>query len=250
MKKTIMALMIAGVSSGAYADTILGIYAGAGNWMASYEGDAGADAVDLDELNLEDTDNLYFYIALEHPVPLIPNIRLAHTNIQVDGISTLTSTFTLDEQTYTSGTAVFTDLDMTHTDATLYYEILDNWVTFDIGITARSFDGYVYVESREPGVDQSEEVELSEVVPMGYVKAQFDLPFSGWRVGASGNVISYSGDSFSDLDAKIGYMSDGLALDFGLDIGYRSMNLKIDDSDDLQADLTIAGPYVEASLHF
>jgi outer membrane protein len=247
MKKTLIALMIAGASSGAYADTILGIYAGAGNWMASYDGDAGSDSIDVEELNLDDTDNLYFYAALEHPVPLIPNIRLAHTNVQVEGMSTLTSTFTLDEETYSQGTDVFTELDMTHTDGTLYYEILDNWVTFDIGLTARAFDGFIYVEDQQSG--RSERVELSEVVPLGYVKAQFDLPFSGWRVGAEGNAISYSGDSFSDLNAKIGYMSDGLALDFGLDVGYRRMNLTIDDND-MQADLTIAGPYVEASVHF
>lgn len=250
MRKSLIALTIAAASGVASADTVLGVYAGAGNWMASYSGDAGADSVDVDELNLEDTDNLFFYVALEHPVPLIPNIRLASTSIQVDGESTLTSEFRLDDETYEADTQVYTDLDMSHIDGTLYYEILDNWVTFDIGLTARAFDGYIYVESREEGSNQSERVELSEVVPLIYAKAQFDLPLTGWHVAGSGNFISYSGDSFSDLEAKVGYMSDGLVLDFGIDVGYRRMNLDVTGTDDLQANLTIAGPYVEASLHF
>lgn len=250
MKKTLIALSLAALSGGASADTILGLYAGAGSWMASYDGDAGAESVDLDELNLDDTDNLFFYVALEHPVPLIPNIRLAHTDVQVDGNATLTTDFRLDEQTFTQDSDVYTDLDMTHTDATLYYELLDNWVTLDVGLTARSFDGYVEVASLEDGAPAPERVDLSEVIPLVYGNARIDLPLTGWHIAAAGNFVSYSGDSFSDLDAKIGYMSNGLVLDFGIDLGYRRMNLDVTDSDDLQADLTIAGPYLAASVHF
>ena len=250
MKKTLIALSLAALSGGASADTILGLYAGAGSWMASYDGDAGAESVDLDELNLDDTDNLFFYVALEHPVPLIPNIRLAHTDVQVEGEGELNTTFTLDEQEFMAGADVYTDLDMTHTDATLYYELLDNWVTLDVGLTARSFDGYVQIAGEENGVPVSERVELSEVIPLVYGNARIDLPLTGWHIAAAGNFVSYSGDSFSDLDAKIGYMSNGLVLDFGIDLGYRRMNLDVTDSDDLQADLTIAGPYLATSVHF
>lgn len=254
MKKTLLALAVSAASGVASADTILGFYAGAGSWQASYDGVAGDDdsllePIDVDELGIDDSDNTFFYAALEHPVPLIPNIRLARSNVQVEANSTIETTFRLDDVTFTAYTPVFTELDLTHTDATFYYEILDNWVSFDLGITARQFDGRAFVQSTDDPTMQ-EEVELDDVIPLLYAKAQFELPLTGWRLAAGGNYVSYSGDSFSDLDAKIGYATDGLVLDFGIDVGYRRMNLDVNQDDGMTADVTVDGPYVEATLHF
>lgn len=248
MKKTLIALTLATLSGGAYAD-FLGVYAGGGIWNPSYSGDAGAESIDLSELNLSDTNNFFIYVGLEHFVPLIPNIRLGHTRVQVDGEATLSSEFRLDNRTFDANTEVYTDLDMTHTDATLYYELLDNWISLDVGLTVRAFDGYVYVEDRDDP-SQNERAELTAVVPLGYVRTQFELPLTGWRIGASGNFISYSGDSFTDLEASIGYGTGGLLFDFGIDVGYRRMNLDVTSNDDFHADLTIAGPYLRVSAHF
>ena len=114
----------------------------------------------------------------------------------------------------------------------------------------RVFDGEATVVSSTTTL--SDTVDLDAVVPMLYVKAQFDLPFSGWSIGADANAIGYSGDNFSDITAKIAYTSDGLPLlDLGLEIGYRRMALEVDDDDsDLNADLTIDGPYAAITLHF
>jgi outer membrane protein len=252
MKKSLLALTLAALSGGAAADTIYGIYAGGGSWQASYEGDAGGTdgqtSTDLDTLNMEDSDNVFVYVAIEHPVPLVPNVRVAHTKIRTEGSGELNTTFVLDGREFQQGTNIGLDLDLTHTDGTLYYELLDNWVSFDLGVTARVFDGHIEATSlQDPTL--TERVDFTTPVPMGYARAQFELPLTGWRFAAAGNYVSYSGDSFSDLDAKFGYMTDGLVLDFGLDIGYRAMNLDISD-EDFNADISIAGPYIEASLHF
>ena len=253
MKRSLLAFAIAAVSSGASADTIYGIYTGIGNWQASYDGSAGGaegtNTAELTELGIDDSDNLFVYLALEHPIPVIPNIRVAHTKVKTDGVGTLTTEFTLDDQTFSANSQVASELDLTHTDGTLYYELLDNWISLDLGLTARLFDGYVEARSLEDGVDQHERVDLSDPIPLLYGRMQIDFPMTGWHVAATGNYIGYSGDSFSDLDAKFGYMSDGFVVDWGIDIGYRRMTLDISD-DDIEADLTIDGPYLEASLHF
>lgn len=255
MKKSLIALMIAAASGGASADTIYGLYAGAGRWAASYDGDAGGTdgnaSTDLETLSVDDSDNDFFYIAVEHPVPLVPNVRIAHTEIKTEGSGELDSTFRLEGREFQANTDISLEADLTHTDGTLYYELLDNWVSFDLGLTARMFDGYIEAADVDPDTPttDSERFDLSDPIPMVYGKAQFDLPLTGWHFAATGNYISYSGDSFSDLDAKFGYMSDGLVLDFGLDVGYREMSLDISD-EDLNADVSISGPYLEVSLHF
>lgn len=248
MKKTLIALSLS-IASGAAQASFFSVYAGAGVWHPSYSGDAGADSTDLNNFNLSDNNNFFVYAGFEHPLPLIPNILLRHTQVQVDGEGQLSNQFTLGRQTFSGNRDVYADLDMTHTDATLYYQLLDNWVSLDFGLTARAFDGYIYVEDQD-NPSQNERMELSLVVPLLYASAQFELPFTGWRVGASGNIISYNGDSYSDLEASLGYSFGGLVLDFGLDLGYRRMHLDVSDQRDFNADLSIAGPYLAAFVRF
>jgi hypothetical protein len=52
------------------------------------------------------------------------------------------------------------------------------------------------------------------------------------------------------VDAKLGYMSNGLGLDLGFDLGYRQMNLTVEELDDFNADLTTDGPYASLFVHF
>ena len=249
MKKLLSAACLTALSAFTCADTVLGVYAGVGIWQADYGGDTGTVAVDLNELNLEDESNNFYYLALEHPVPLLPNLRLQKTDISSSETATLTRNFTLDDQSFSASEEVTTDLELTHTDATLYYEVLDNWVNLDIGLTLRAFDGEAAVTSTTTAT--SDRVDLDEVIPLLYLKTQFDLPFSGWSIAADGNAVGYSGDSFSDLSAKIAYSSDALPLlDLGLEIGYRRMALEVDDEGDLTADVTVDGPYAAVTLHF
>ncbi len=232
------------LASLAQADTILGIYAGAGTWNGGYGGNAGEPNITLKELGLKDQSNTFYYVALEHPVPVLPNIRLQQTNISSKQTATITKNFTIDGTNFNGSDKVTSDFDLSHTDATLYYELLDNWINLDFGLTARKFSGYV----RASTTTKSEEVKVDETLPMLYLKAQFDLPFSGLSVGVEGNFISYQDSELIDYTAKISYLFDS-ALDIGLEAGYRSMNLAIDDND-LTADIDLTGPYAALIMHF
>lgn len=249
MKKyTLLAAAIAATAASfANADTVLGVYAGYGSWDSSYDGKAGDPSITLKDLGVKDHKNKFYYIALEHPIPILPNIRLAHTDISTTQTATISRTFTIDGTTYLANDRVNSEFDLTHTDATLYYEILDNWVNLDLGLTARQFDGFVYAASTTvPSRNTKEKVD--QTLPMIYGKAQFDLPFSGLSVGVEGNYVSYSGDKVTDYTAKISYLFDSV-LDIGLEAGYRKLSLTIDE-DDLQAKVNIKGPYAAVIAHF
>jgi outer membrane protein len=245
MKKMTLAATLALLSaSTVHADTVLGVYAGAGSWNASATGNAGEPSITLKELGVKEHANTYFYLALEHPVPVLPNIRLQQTNISSKQTAIIDQDFTIDGTTFSLAENVTSDFDLSHTDATLYYEILDNWVNFDLGVTARKFSGYVAAET----TTEAKKVNLDQTLPMLYLKLQFDLPFSGLSVGIDGNYVSYQDSKLTDYTAKISYLFDSV-LDIGVEAGYRKMSLTVDESD-LQASIDLKGPYAALIAHF
>ena len=243
MKKLTLATTLALLSPFAAADTILGVYAGAGQWQGEYSGNAGDPSIDVKSLGMDEEDNNYYYIALEHPVPISPNIKLQKMDITSEQTATIDQTFTIDGTTFVAGTEVASDFDLSHMDIVLYYELLDNWVNLDVGLNIRKFDGHVTAVSEFT----AESVELDEAIPMIYAKAQFDLPLTGFSVGLEGNAINYEDNRLTDYSAKLQYMFDS-ALDIGLEVGYREMSLEVDE--DVTADIQLKGPYAALLFHF
>lgn len=219
-----------GAASFSHADTI-GLYAGAGIWQGEADNRVDVSAISTDDLKLGEGNNAFAYIAVEHPLPLIPNFRLQQVNFDLDS---------------NSGAAEV-DLDMTHQDAIMYYEILDNWVNLDLGLSARRYDGSAFVSDGTSSV----KLDIDGVLPMIYAKAQFNLPFSGWSISGDISATDFSDDQMTDTTVRIAYESDIIPL-FGLgaEVGYRHMSMELDDLRHLDSDLTVTGPYAAVTLHF
>lgn len=228
----------------AHADRLLGVFAGAGTWATDYSGEAGDPSITLNDLGVKSNNNNFYYIALEHPIPLLPNVRLERTNISNKESAVIHKTFNINGTDFSANQKVDSAFDLSHTDATLYYQILDNWISLDVGLTARKFDGFVSATS--PSV--SERVKIDQTLPLVFGKLQFDLPFTGLSAGVEGNYISLNKDKLSDYRAKISYLFDTV-VDVGVEAGYRTMNLKVDDSD-ITGDLKFKGSYVALIAHF
>jgi outer membrane protein len=235
---------LSALAPAAFADTVFGIYAGAGQWTSDYSGKAGNPAVTAEDLGFTDSDNSFFYVAIEHPVPLLPNIKLLHQEIQSSQSARLDQTFGLGDTNFSASTELSSDFDLSSNEATLYYEILDNWVNLDLGVTFRQYDGYLKAESNT----ESENVDVDVAIPLVYGKFQFDLPLSGLSVAVEANMIKYQENQLMDYNAKLAYLFDSV-LDLGVEAGYRKLSLKVDD-DDIQTNLDLDGPYVGAMLHF
>ena len=248
MKKTLAVAALTMAAPFASADTILGVYAGAGAWMAGTSGYIGSD-IDLeDDLKLDDATAIQFYVALEHPVPLVPNARIKRTGLKIDGDGSITGNNNVGDINLSGD--VKSTLDLSHTDFTLYYEILDNWISLDVGVTARLFDGSVTFDGAGIAPDASSEEDLNFVVPMGYVMAQFELPLSGLYVGGDVNYIGMNGNSLSDISVQVGYDFPVPVVDLGVAVGYRQFGLKLNDIGDFETDIDVSGPYVNATFHF
>ena len=218
---------------------IVGLGASVSYWDSDLSGNVanGNNAVDVDdELRLKDDGNANASIYLEHPVPLLPNVRLAYTLVQQSGNGALDSQY--DE---VDAGDVRSELDLEQLDLTLYYEILDNWVNLDLGLTVRDFSGELLVQN----ATQSSVTKADAVLPLGYVAARFDLPLTGVSVGAEGNFIAFDGDSMRDFNVYGQYSISLLQLR----AGYRQIAVDYEDGSDV-FDVKIDGPFISAGVTF
>ena len=191
-------------------------------WYAGVGGDAtvSSSTIDVeDDLDFGSNSNFEVAATLEHPVPFIPNVRLKFVDIDQTEDGTL-PTGGFDG---VSAGSIETNLDLSHTDLILYYEILDNWVSVDVGIDIKIFDGQLEI-ANDAGTEKST-TEIDEILPLAYASAEFELPFTGLSFGAELSALSYSDNSI--YDGKIRFRQ-GLSLAF-IELGYRQLGIKVED---------------------
>lgn len=255
MLKTVIplsALMLAVGPSVAYSDFI-GIFAGAGAWNADYSSTITQSEVDLDgDLGIDNSTNSIVYVALEHPVPFLPNIKLQSTSLSSDGNGVLSVAFELDNQVFEANDAVSSSVDFSHTDITAYYQVLDTVASVDIGLTARVFDGELSVVSESTNVSAKQNLDFT--LPMLYGKAEFFLPLTGLSTSLEAHYVSYSDNTMSDFSAKISYVLPlpSPFFEIGADLGYRRLHFELDENDisDLGANADVSGVFTNLTFHF
>lgn len=237
----LLAFMFIGLSSKA---DVMGVYGGVGYWKSDFGGDVISDVDVDDDLNISSDNGAHIFVGFEHPVPLLPNIKIARTNIKDSGTGTLDSTFVFQGQTFTVNQSVDTSVDLSHTDFTFYYELVDIGMDVDVGVTGRWFDG-------EVRVDQASE-DLDVVLPMLYARGKFYLPFSGLYVGGDAHGVSYSGNRVTDLAVKVGWQTESFIFpEFGIEGGYRKLTLEGDEDDtDVDVNVDIDGVFINLTAHF
>ncbi len=247
-------LLASSVVSVSSADSIFGVHAGASIWNPDVDGSVGQrnNAFDLTgEFSESSAESSTIYVAVEHFVPLVPNAMLKRTPLTWTGTSSSASG-TLGGVIPLEG-EVDAEIDLDMTDITLYYQLLDNWVSLDFGLTARMLNGYI--AAQEATVNNvaagSDRVDVDATIPMLYGHARFDLPFSGLAAGLRANIIGFEGNNLSDLEAYLHLEVDLVPLlDFGIQGGLRRLSLDIDDLDDWNSDATIEGAFVGITAHF
>ena len=232
-------------SQTANADT-LSFAIGGGVWNADPSGDisstldpAGTPAVDVkSNLFWDEESQGYLYATLEHPVPLLPNVRLSTVTLDYDGSGT--TTFDFENVTYTG--TVTSDISIDQTDLLLYYELLDNVVSFDLGLSIRSVDlDYNITDGTNTTRDS-----VSETIPLVYGMIG-GSPWPDLLFSVEGSIISYDGNKLSDIMVKVSYTTNFL---LGFDAGYRTQTLELDDVDDINSELDFDGLFVGAHIKF
>lgn len=180
----------------------------------------------------------YLFATLEHPVPILPNVRLTYTSLDHAGSGS--TSFDFDGVTYSGNVA--NDFTIEQTDLLLYYEVLDNVVSLDLGLNVRLLDISFTINDGTNNTSES----VSAPVPMiyGMVGAS---PWPGVLLSAEANYMTLSGSTVSDFNAKISYTTDFFV---GFEAGYRTETIELEDVDNTDANLDFKGPFIGAYVKF
>jgi outer membrane protein len=232
--------------SGSATADFVGLNIGASHWAPGISGsfNSGNDSsIDIvDDLGLDNNSSSSMVLILEHPIPLLPNIKYQGFNLDSSGTKTIDSDLNFNNQTFSTGNQVRSTFDVSHEDIVLYYELLDNWVNLDFGVDLKKFDGEVELS----GITTTR-IDVNTVIPLLYVSARFDLPFTGFYVGADFNSLSIGDNTVEDSTIKLGYESgSGLGVEGGL----KTFSLELDDVDNLDTNLKYDGLYLNGYFHF
>lgn len=245
MKKVAIAAVLAAMTPmAAQADLLFTVGAKASVWNAEPTGqlDDGISVED-DGLNLDSENGQQLTVFFEHPVPLIPNIKLKRTALEIEGDGNIKGDFAgrpFDED-------VTSTFDLSHNDLTLIWglPLPVPFFDFNFGLTARQFDGVAEVT----GATQGEvPIDLDFTMPLLYGEVKVDTPF-GIYGQVDVNYIAYGDNEAQDLSYGIGYTLPIPLVDLGLEAGYRSFSIKTDeDLADIEMDTDVKGTYFGASL--
>lgn len=217
----------------------LGFFNHAPSGNASY---SGSTAYLDDTLGFSEEQDIVLKAYLEHPFPLLPNVKIGYTTLSHNG-SSIVEDFSWGIIGPYDG-EIDSSLSLDITDVTLYYEVLDNWVEVDTGLTLRYLNGDMGVST----VGESDGADFSIWAPMLYGKARFNFPVTDLSLQLEANAISYWDMTAYDYELSARYT---LAMGIGLEAGYKAFHI---DSDDLvngfNADIDFSGPYAAAIWDF
>ncbi|EPF94478.1 membrane protein [Acinetobacter gyllenbergii] len=207
------------------------------NNTTSLSNQTGVDNLLLDpyadsrEYDLDRKGSAQISLAIEHPIPLIPNAKIRYVNLKSQTEKEL------------AGQPVY-DLNIDHTDFILYYEILDTIVNADVGLGATNLNGDIKtLNVRKTDIDKT--------VPVIYGSAGVKLPFTGLSAKAELLYSNINDTKITDAQAELQYnFIDNLLVDVGLKAGYRILDVKLDDYDKNDVKFNFKGPYIGLDMHF
>jgi outer membrane protein len=240
MKKLLAVAIVAAIPMMAQADLLFTAKAGASLWNAEATGDIDGDVdVGEDGLNLDSENNNVLFFAFEHPLPLIPNIKIMKTDLKLTGEGNAPFEYKFLGQTYSEETS--SQFDLSHTDFTLYWGVPlpIPYLDINFGITTRQFDGFVSVKGKDTGNEETADLDFT--LPMGHLNVDLDTPF-GIYARADLNAIAYGANGISDMAIAVGYTLPIPFIDVNLEAGRRVISVKTDeDTTDVETDIEVAG---------
>jgi len=219
---------------------ILGINAGLGGGMLqnkSIDGtvtDNSNSLVNLTkQLNLEgNSDNYYMYAYFEHPIPLIPNIKIEMAQEAYSGQNNLN--ISLFGKNFNN--KVDSTLDLSSMDGIMYWGVpmtgilssLTPIVDYDLdfGFGVKKFTGFVNLQD-DTGIVSVQKDFQNTIIPYAYLRARAEA--FGIGVEGTGKYISYNTNEFSEYSIKLDYTIPLTPiLDFGVEAGYKTTTLIAD----------------------
>lgn len=236
-----------GVTAQAHADSVLGIYAGADLWQSRNSGHFANDEP-MQQFDFKNRSQQAYYLAFEHFIPIVPNLRLQQVSLQTEGSVRLADAFSFAGEDFHAGGQLTSSISLRNTDYIFYYELFDNPLfSFDLGISAKHLKGDFVVASAGAGATAP----LNQWLPMLYLNTKVGILTTGLEVFLAGSISAVKDGQLYDAQVGVAYqLVDALLVDARLKLGFRAMDLSLEGLDNLYADMTFKGLFAGIELHF
>lgn len=262
--KKLMAAMLVVSAPLASAKLGLNVDVSAGGTFTSLSSDSNiAGTVNLsDDLGLEGQTGFYLFGSLEHPIPVLPNVRLHHKSLVLEGTKELTEQVEFLGATIPAE-SVTTTLDLTHTDATLFWGVpFLPVVDIEFGVNARIFNLGIAADLPKLVNDSgTEDIDESMLLPlpMLYLAGDATIPVVGLNVGGEFKTVFVEENNITEYNIYGRYyapLPTNILVKVGVEAGWRQFNMTISDSflgqdtSDVQSDISMGGAYVGVTARF
>lgn len=227
----------------------------------SYRAGSVADRIDVkNDVRLGDETKPWAKFKLEHPIPLIPNIKLAYMPMKFDGSGNVSRPINWGGRTYQANADLNLSVKLDRVDTTLYYNFpfiktatagkLD--VEFGLNVRTIMFEGKLDGTTTAPGNPRvSESKSITLPIPMGHLAAEI-RPINQVSLVGELNYIGYSKNTYYDYALGLRLNSHGFmqtTLKPFVEVGYRYEKLKIDE-EGVKTDLKVKGLYALVGVRF
>ena len=243
--KKIVSVLVLGLPCTAMADVLYGVYIEAGVRQSTTVSDLSYGS-NTNSFSMDDVEhsNQYVSVRFEHLVPLIPNFRVAREEYDLSS-QISTEGFTFNDKTYADEFS--SNISLIESTATAYYEILDNWISLDIGLSVKNI--HLNADFSDVGGGSGESLDL--YVPAVYLNAEFAVPVTGLIVGINVEGLQIQEHEYSVFDAYVGYEFLDLTLvDLTLKLGVQKKTFTIDDVSSFDLELDQESVYASLQVHF
>lgn len=252
----------------------VGLSAGAQFWQNKNDGRFSKESILIDFYDKK-SQQVSLFVAVEHPFPILPNIRVSSSHFDTSHLTNSTENFSFtDVQSGLSYDSVIDSeinyrFNVSYIDYTLYYKLLaDRLFSLDLGFTARDFSGSSHVDRNVTTVttwkdasgnpdtfthnDKSTDIITPDnIEPMLYLASEIYLPLKGVSLFAKGDFLLKSDNTISDYQAGLGYaLLNNQMISVNAALGYRVVKMEFENSTNLSNAVEVKGAFISFSTQF
>ena len=243
---SVLSIMTLGTAQGEFVGLNIDLQQAPPALSGSFNPDNESSIDLVDDLAADDSRPSSMVLILEHPISALPNIRYSGFDLDSDSNTSLYEDVSLDGSDFSTTGETGTGLNLTQDDIVLYYQLVDTSVDVDLGVDLKRFDGQIATTG-----ETTENVEVDETIPLLYLSARYQMPNSGFYIGADINSsildLGLSESSAEDSMIKLGYESDN---GLGVEGGYKYYSLDLDNGDSGDAEFKYDGIFLKGYYDF
>lgn len=245
MKKTLLASAVLGclMATSAQAATVVGFKIGGDYWRADTSGTFADKGQPQQGFDYSSSAQGSYWIAVEHPLPFIPNLKIRENSLDQKG-SLTNADFSFNDHDFTGNVTSYTDL--SNTDFVLYYELLDNDIlSLDLGAAYKLMNGSLRVQD----AGHPEEKDVDSGIVMGYASTHVSMPGLG-LFGFADLMLGVNESNVHDYAIGLGWEFDGVAVDTRVRVGYREFAFDVNNFSGISADTKFDGYFAGVEIDF